>query len=695
MSVTGAHRAALRDLLPGQVLCGTQGARYFIRERIGEGGQGWVFSASWNEPDGYRVVVKVLRPDVVTAESLSRFEREASVLRMPGASGRPNPYVIRYFDHAKDAIKDPASGEPIEVTFTVLEHVAGPTLERVLSESRGMSLPLERVRRIGSQVVQALSDVHGANIVHRDLKPSNVLLATEGGVETAKVTDFGLVKVQSLGFARTTALAGATLGYAPPEQFERGNERVSPRTDVFSFAAMLYEMLCGAPAFPYSEGESPLLIVTRLLNGPRPSLARAAAAAAAGTRGRLAPELKDRPDLVERVDAVLAQATAAEPTERQATIADMWTAMERVLRTATERASSPPPAGHRPTPGPMSAAALAAQQAMSPEALEALMRTTPEESKRGDPAADARLASPSAWYWRIRQPAVTPGVATSAVLDPAGEGAYACGSNGLMRWQSQGWRPVAKSFRDVGLVRGLARLGPDDVLAFGARGLVARVGPEGNVDAWTVPERDATFHAAHVDDAGIVTLVGERPLRPAERQGGHEGSIAIIAQFQRGKLMLVSEAAGCAGLRGVTRVASGAIVACGNTGSLVRLELGVAQHLGSICAGHLLAIVPLLGGGAVTVGAGGHALSLSPALAPQLEAVQTTRHLLSLCVDPGGVAWAGSAQARLLRRSNGSWVRMSGELGLSSAVVSLTASPTAVRAVCDDGAIVEGAVLAG
>lgn len=698
MSVSDARPVALRDLLPGQVLRGTQGARYFVRERIGEGGQGWVFAATWNEPDGYRVVVKVLRPDGVTADSLSRFEREASVLRLLGAAARPNPFVVRYFDHAKDAIADPSGGEPITVTFTVLEHVAGPTLERVLAEHRGKSLPLERVRRIASQVVQALSDVHGSNIVHRDLKPSNVLLATDGGVETAKVTDFGLVKVQNLGFARTVALAGATLGYAPPEQFERGNERVSARTDVFSFAAILFEMLCGAPAFPYSEGESPLLIVTRLLNGPRPSLGRVTASGTggAGRRGTLAPELQDRPDLVEKLDALLAQATASEPGDRQAAIQEFWTGVERIMRTAIEGASASPVVARRPTPGPMVASQVASAVAkrMSPEGLDPLSRTKREGSQ--PPAeTDPRLASPTAWYWRIRQPPVASGVAAAAVFDASGETAYAFGSSGLVRWQAQGWRPVAKSLGDPGAVRGLVRCGQGELLAFGAHGFVARISAEGEVDTWPLPERAVTFHGAHVDNTGTITLVGERPMRAAERSGSEEGTVAVLAQFVRGKLTLLTEAPGCPALRGVTRLGGGVVVACGDWGALVRLELGVAQHLGAMCAGHLLAILPLPDGGAVAVGAGGHALSFSSSLTPLLEPVQTTRHLLSLCVDAKGTAWAGSAQARLVRRSTGGWVRMSGELGLGSAVVTLTATPTTVRAVCDDGALIEGAVLAG
>ena len=125
----------------------------------------------------------------------------------------------------------------------------------------------------------------------------------------------------------------------------------------------------------------------------------------------------------------------------------------------------------------------------------------------------------------------------------------------------------------------------------------------------------------------------------------------------------------------------------------MRLEHGVPEHVGEVCAGHLTAIAAV-GDGAVTVGGGGHALSLSARLQAQLEAVQTTRDLLALAVDPAGIAWAGSAQARILRRTGGSWLRMSGELGLTSSVVALWAGLRRVRAVCDDGAVVEGTLVA-
>src|ERR1700680_4689104 len=111
---------ALRDWLPGQSLQGSSSARYPLPEIGGEGEQGWVFSASWDEPGGYEVVVKVLRPDVVTPESFARFAREAQVLRMLGQATRPNPHVVRFFDHATARVSAPSGGEPIDLPFTVI-----------------------------------------------------------------------------------------------------------------------------------------------------------------------------------------------------------------------------------------------------------------------------------------------------------------------------------------------------------------------------------------------------------------------------------------------------------------------------------------------------------------------------------------------------------------------------------------------
>jgi serine/threonine protein kinase len=666
MQTPDPRLVAIRDLLPGRVLQGTRGARYHVKERIGEGGQGWVYTASWDEPDGFLVIVKLLRPDAVTPESLVRFEREANVLRMLGQAGRPNPHIVRFFDHASTRLPSPLGGEAIELHYTVLEYVRGSTLEQVLAQTPAVGLPLDRVRRIGRQITLALEDVHAQKVVHRDLKPSNVLLANEGGTEVAKVTDFGLVKVVDINFGRTTALAGASLGYAPPEQFEQGNRRVGVRTDVFSFAAIIFEMLTGARAFPYGDGENPLIIVTRLLNGPRPNLAK--------TRGTLGPELLNRHEVIEQLQAILVRAMSAEPNDRQASVGELWGEVEPLLRLVSERRSAAPPSLQGRASTPMS------------ETLE----TTAQQNK--SPETDPQLANPAAWTWRVRAPSLRGGAARVAAFDPTGEGAIALGTQGLMRLSGTSWTRLTEPKElDIGLVRGLAWLRAGELVLFGQRGTVARFVPGSGIETWDMPDREVTFLGAHPDPQGTVTLVGERPARRDPRASG-AATMGTIAQFSRGKLTLLSDAAACTRLRAVTRLRSGIVVACGDWGNIVRLELGVAEHVGSVCGGHLNAIAALSDGGAVTVGAGGHALSLNPRLQAQLEAVQTTRDLFALGVDNSHVAWAGSAQARLLRRTAGSWVRMSGELGLPSSVVALWVMPRVVRAICDDGAVVEGIV---
>jgi len=669
---------ALRDGLCGQVLEGTNGVRYHLRHRIGEGGQGWVFRANWGEPEGYEVVVKVLRPDSVTPESLARFEREAQVLRMLGQATRPNPHIVRYFDHATARLPVGAGG-PVDLPFTVLEYVRGPTLEDILATTPGAGLALERVRRIARQVAAALEDVHARKIVHRDLKPSNVLLATEGGAEIAKVTDFGIVKFFDGGVVRTAALAGATMGYAPPEQFERRNLRVDARTDVFSYAAMLYEMLTGEKAFPRGEGENPLIVITRLLNGPRPSLLNAT--------GVLSPELAPRRDAIQLLDAAIVRATAAEPSERQGSIGGLWNVLEPLLHTGSGYSDAPAVAGDL-LPDPNGWPPLAGGQPGGETA------STAEAGPRERPA-EPQPSSPLWWSWRVRVPSVRAGSVRAAAFDVRGEGAIAVGPDGVMRLDEDAWSatPLAQKI-DLRLARGLGLLPGGELLVFGARGLAAQPWSPDSTGTWDFSDTETTFLGAHVDDDGTVTLVGERPLR----QGGSaHGTTGTIAQFFRGKRTLVTDAPLSARLRAVTRLAAasnaGIVVACGDRGAIVRLERGVPEHVGEVCAGHLTAIAAV-GDGAVTVGSGGHALSLSARLQAQLEAVQTTRDLLALAVDPAGIAWAGSAQARILRRTGGSWLRMSGELGLTSSVVALWAGLRRVRAVCDDGAVVEGTLVA-
>lgn len=688
---------ALRDKLSGMVLQGSNNVQFHLRDRIGEGGQGWVFTANWDEPGGFVVIVKVLRPDAVSNDALRRFQREAEVLRMLSTRGAPNPHIVRFFDHAIAKMPSPVDGEPLILPFTVLEYVNGPTLEQVLDTTRGRGLAVERVRRILRQVSQALELVHGQKIVHRDLKPSNILMASEAGAEVAKVTDFGLVKLVEMNLQRTTTLAGASLGYAPPEQYEQGNERVTARTDVFSLAAIAYELLAGKFAFPFRDGENPLLIVTRIMNGARPQLAK--------TTDSLAPELAGKPALIERLDRELTRALAPDPVDRHGSVAEFWKAIEPLLKAATEGSIKPAPL---PTAELGFLETIPAYSAIMPHSGrsdskpgQASAVGTPSQRGSGPPASaevrvrgsDPQPSIPTSWIWRVPTRPIAASVVRAAAFSPDGSSAIGIGPGGLARWDHGAWVGISlPGSLDARLIRSIRRLRGGDIILVGEKGTAVRIAPSGKHETWTLPDREMNINGVHVDErAGVATLVGDRTSRhPAIGRAPAAPTVGAIVQLTDGRVSFASDIVGSQRLRAVSRLVGGAMVACGDWGVIARMEAGGAELVGNICSGHLLAIEPLADGGAVTVGAGGHALHLTSRLDAHLEAVQTTRDLCSVAISDDGAVWAGAAQARILRRSNESWTRMSGEFGLASSVLAIWAGTRLVRAVCDDGAVIEG-----
>ena len=671
--------AALRDALPGQVLRGSGRVVYHLRQCIGEGGQGWVFTANWDDPHGAVVIVKVLRPDAVNADAMRRFQREAEVLRMLSQQGAPNPHIVRFYDHAIAPVTS-KTGETLELPFTVLEYVHGVTLERVIAESRG-GLALDRARRILRQVAQALEIVHGQRIIHRDLKPSNILLATEAGAEVAKVTDFGLVKLVDVALQRTATLAGASLGYAPPEQYEMGNKRVSERTDVFSLAAIAFEMLTGKPAFPFVDGENPLLIVTRIMNGPRPSLLRAEA--------KLAPELRARKDLAAALDAQIQRALSPDPNDRHESILALWRALEPNLKTpstAPESTSLPPksiqfsetvPANvERPrTPPP-------------PRSLGASLRGPYSQVVMSRaPASD--LSTPAQWSWNVVVRPVQPNLLRGAVFTQENAILGVGPSCGVARCDGGRWTTLPSAGLPTRAVRGVRALMTGDLLLFGDGGFAATLAPSGHVTPLPIPETEAAWMGGWVDPhEDIVILVGERLAGGGVMRTTSTDRVGWVAQYTGSRLAWCGDTSPSGRLNAVARLGN-AWVAVGNRGALVKIGKGSAEYVRPACAGDLLAAATLPNGHVLTVGVGGHALHIGPHLETQLEAVQTTRDLVSVAVSDEGVAWAG-APARVLRRTVDSWVRMSGELGLHSTVIAISARGSFVRAVCDDGAVLEG-----
>jgi Tol biopolymer transport system component len=231
---------------------GTQLGPYEIVAAIGAGGMGEVYRARDTRLDR-TVAIKVLPPHLAsTPEARQRFEREARAV-----SALNHPHICTLHD----------VGSQDGTEFLVMEYLEGETLAARLEKG---PLPLEQVLKIGMEVADALDKAHRQGIIHRDLKPGNIMLTTSG----AKLLDFGLAKAAvplAVGATLTAAVTRTTpvtqqgmivgtFQYMSPEQVE--GKEVDARSDIFSFGAVLYEMLTGRRAFP---GKSQLSVASAIL----------------------------------------------------------------------------------------------------------------------------------------------------------------------------------------------------------------------------------------------------------------------------------------------------------------------------------------------------------------------------------------------------------------------------------------------
>ena len=215
-------------------------ARYTVERRIGEGGTATVYLA--RDPRHDRpVAIKVLRPELTASLGPERFLREIKV-----AAHLQHPNILALYD----------SGEAGGMLYYVMPYIEGESLRARLG--RETQLPLDEAIRLTREIAEALQCAHAHGIVHRDIKPENILLQ-EGH---ALVADFGLARAISEAGGDELTQTGIVVGtphYMSPEQ-ALGSRHLDGRSDEYSLACVVYEMLTGVPPF---DGPNPVAIVAR------------------------------------------------------------------------------------------------------------------------------------------------------------------------------------------------------------------------------------------------------------------------------------------------------------------------------------------------------------------------------------------------------------------------------------------------
>ena len=260
--------------------------RYTILEEIASGTQGAVHRA-FDPESGQIVAVKILHPGLSSDRSyLERFHREATIT---SSIDHPNVVGIREV------------GESGGRHFIAMEFLP-ESLGRLI-ESAGR-LPVPSSVSFAVQIADGLAAAHARGVVHRDVKPQNVLIAADG---TAKVTDFGIARGESLATMTATGMVMGTPYYMSPEQCL--GERADARSDIYSLGCVLYQMLTGALPF---EASTPLAVLRKHTDEPPRPLR----------------EVRD--DIPQPVADIVARALAKEPEERFGTAIEMAGALRRV-----------------------------------------------------------------------------------------------------------------------------------------------------------------------------------------------------------------------------------------------------------------------------------------------------------------------------------------------------------------------------
>ena len=283
--------------------------RYRLERELGQGGMATVYLAE-DLKHHRKVAVKVLRPELAALLGADRFLREIEI-----TANLQHPHILPLFDSGVANLRHPERSEGsgrigTEFLYYVMPYVEGESLRDRLD--RDARIPVPDALRMTIKLARALDAAHRQDILHRDIKPENILLREGEPV----IADFGIALATRASDDRLTevGISVGTVLYMSPEQ-ATGERNLDGRSDLYSLACVLYEMVVGTP--PHRGATARDVITARLL-GP--------------------PDLREVRKLMPALAPVLGQALAAAPAERQPDMAAFAAALQELLDAAIARA---------------------------------------------------------------------------------------------------------------------------------------------------------------------------------------------------------------------------------------------------------------------------------------------------------------------------------------------------------------------
>jgi serine/threonine protein kinase len=362
---------------------------YHVIKRLGRGGMGDVYLAEQVRVGRRLVALKVLNQSWAdNLEVVKRFEAEAATAGLIHHRNVVTIYDSRLTDDGQ--------------IYVAMEFVAGQTLRELMAERK--RLPLEEVVEIAKQVCAGLAAAHKLGIVHRDIKPDNIMLVEEeNGSMVVKLLDFGIARLSESQSANVTTKPGLILGtpaYMSPEQAAGSiGDQIDARSDIYSLAIVVYEMLTGRVIF---EGETWMAILRQHLYDP-PS----------------PPSQFCEGDYIPpAVDRVIMNALAKDRGQRPQNAAEFARALEEACREAQGAAAAPTARNPRVKGGLISSDASQDDKATRPLSDASIRRQSAERNEGIGHAGPRKLGLVLAavvacamlgwagWMWRKANPEI-------------------------------------------------------------------------------------------------------------------------------------------------------------------------------------------------------------------------------------------------------------------------------------------------